>query len=135
MGRVFPREWERFVSTIAPAERDGDLSAAYARMLAHPDPEIRFRAAHEWCVWEDAHMSLTPGSAPRLQCEDPDFRLTFARLVTHYWSNGCFLAEDEVLHNMHRLAGIPAVLIHGRYDISGPLDTAWHLHQSWPDSP
>lgn len=40
MGRVFPREWERFVSTVAPAERDGDLSAAYARMLAHPDPEI-----------------------------------------------------------------------------------------------
>jgi hypothetical protein len=35
---------------------------------------------------------------------------------------------------MHRLAGIPAVLIHGRYDVSGPLDTAWQLHQSWADS-
>ena len=60
--------------------------------------------------------------------------MTFARLVTHYWSNSCFLADNEVMHNMHRLAGIPAVLIHGRYDVSGPPDTAWHLHRSWPDS-
>lgn len=134
MGRLFPREWERFASTVPSAERDGDLPAAYARILAQPDPDVCFRAAHEWCVWEDTHMSLMPGWAPRLQCEDPDFRLTFARLVTHYWSNGCFLTEDEVLRNMHRLAGIPAVLIHGRYDVSGPLDTAWHLHRSWPDS-
>jgi proline iminopeptidase len=133
-GPRLSREWERFVSTVAPADRDGDLSAAYARMLAHPDPEIRLRAAHEWYVWEDTHISLGPGSAPRLQYEDPDFQLTFARLVTHYWSNGCFLAEDEILLNTDRLAGIPAVLIHGRYDVSGPLDTVWHLHRSWPDS-
>jgi proline iminopeptidase len=35
---------------------------------------------------------------------------------------------------MGRLAGIPAVLIHGRYDVSGPLDTAWDLHKAWPGS-
>jgi proline iminopeptidase len=38
-------------------------------------------------------MEASPGG-PRLQYENPDFRLTFARLVTHYWSNGCFLAEN-----------------------------------------
>jgi proline iminopeptidase len=25
-------------------------------------------------------------------------------------------------------------LIHGRYDISGPLETAWRLHEAWPAS-
>ena len=30
--------------------------------------------------------------------------------------------------------GIPAVLVHGRFDVSGPLDTAWRLHQAWPGS-
>jgi proline iminopeptidase len=35
---------------------------------------------------------------------------------------------------MDRLAGIPAVLIHGRHDISGPLDTAWSLHRQWASS-
>jgi proline iminopeptidase len=29
---------------------------------------------------------------------------------------------------------VPGVLIHGRYDVSGPLDTAWDLHRAWPAS-
>jgi proline iminopeptidase len=35
---------------------------------------------------------------------------------------------------MHRIAHIPGVLIHGRYDVSGPLDTAYDLHRAWPAS-
>jgi proline iminopeptidase len=69
-----------------------------------------------------------------LRYEDPSFRAIFARLVTHYWSHGCFLTADQVLHGMDRLASIPAVLVHGRYDVSGPLDTAWQLHRAWPSS-
>ena len=34
--------------------------------------------------------------------------------------------------NAARLAGIPAVLITGRLDISGPPDIAWELAQRWP---
>ena len=32
------------------------------------------------------------------------------------------------------MAHLPAVLIHGRLDVSGPLITAWELHQRWPAS-
>jgi len=69
-------------------------------------------------------MSLAPGWAPHLSSRDPEFPLTFARLVTHYWSQGCFLQEGDLLATMHRLTDIPAVLTHGRYDVSGPLNTA-----------
>jgi proline iminopeptidase len=133
MRRVFPQEWDRFASLV-PEERDGDPAAGYARLLANPDPDVRARAAHEWCVWEDTHMSLAPGWEPWLQHMDPEQQLVFARLVTHYWSNGSFLDEDEIFANMDRLAGIPGVMIHGRYDVSGPLDTAWDLHHAWPGS-
>ncbi len=134
MGRIFPREWERFTAVVPEAERGGDLSAAYARLLADPDPRVRERAALEWCRWEDVHVSLMPGWEPSPRFEDPQFRLVFARLVTHYWSHGCFLVDGEVLTGVHRLSGIPAVLIHGRWDVSGPLDTAWILHRAWVDS-
>jgi proline iminopeptidase len=30
--------------------------------------------------------------------------------------------------------GIPAVLIHGRLDLGGPLLTAWELAKAWPSS-
>ena len=134
MGRVFPREWERFRDVVPPADRDGDLAAAYSRLLHDPDPEVRARAAYEWCLWEDTHMSLAPDAEPFLSVAEPDFQLAFARLVTHFWSHGCFLEEEQLLRNMERLHGIPGVLIHGRYDVSGPLGTAWALHRAWPGS-
>ncbi|HEY8589100.1 MAG TPA: alpha/beta fold hydrolase, partial [Naasia sp.] len=64
LGRLFPAEWEAFVTAVPPAERDGDLSAAYARLLADPDPAIVDAAARAWCAWEDTHVSLAPGWRP-----------------------------------------------------------------------
>ncbi|MGH4000234.1 MAG: alpha/beta fold hydrolase, partial [Pseudonocardiaceae bacterium] len=134
MGRVFPREWDAFTAAVPVAQRGGDLSAAYARLLADPDPSVRESAARAWCTWEDTHVSLGPGWTPNPRYEDPAFRMVFARLVTHYWSHGCFLADGHVLAGMERLAGIPATMIHGRYDVSGPLNTPWALHRAWPSS-
>ena len=36
MGRIFPREWERFAALVPEAERGGDLAAAYARAPSRP---------------------------------------------------------------------------------------------------
>jgi proline iminopeptidase len=134
MRRVFPREWEAYAAGVPESERDGDLSAAYGRLLASPQATVTEEAALRWCVWEDTHISLGPGAQPRLQVLEPSYRQVFARLVTHYWSNGCFLDDTPILAGMDRIADIPAVLIHGRYDVSGPLDTAYDLHRVWPAS-
>jgi proline iminopeptidase len=106
------------------------VSAAYGRLLASPQATVTEEAAQRWCAWEDTHVSLGPGAQPRLQVREPPYRQVFARLVTHYWSNGCFLDDTPILAGMDRIAHIPAVLIHGRYDVSGPLDTAYDLHRA-----
>ncbi len=79
-------------------------------------------------------MSLMPDWAPFLSVADDQFQLIFATMVAHYWSHGCFLADGEIRSGMGRLAGIPGVLIHGRYDVSGPPDVAIALHRRWPGS-
>lgn len=135
MGRVFPREWEAFRDGVPAAEGAGNLPAAYARLLAHADPVVRDNAARAWCAWEDTHVSLMPDWKPDKRYEDSDFRFLFARLVTHYWSNDSFLTDgDEILSNMAALSGVPGVLLHGRFDVSSPLETAWSLHRAWPAS-
>lgn len=134
MRRVFPREWEEFAAGVPADDRSGDLCAAYARLLASPDPAVTDLAARRWCDWEDVHVSLAPDWAPSPRYQDPTFRQVFARLVSHYWAHGCFLDDAPVLADMDRIADIPAVLVHGRYDVSGPLDTAWDLHRAWPAS-
>jgi proline iminopeptidase len=134
MGRIWPEAWERFAEGVPKEDRDGNLAAAYARLLARPDPAIREQAARDWCAWEDIHVSLAPGWSPDPRFDDPTFRLVFARLVTHYWAHDCFLPDGYLRANVGRLAGIPGVLVAGRHDVSGPPDVAWQLHRAWPGS-
>ena len=134
MGRIFPEEWARFRDAVPEADRAGDLSAAYNRLLQCPDAATREAAARSWCEWEDTHVGTYAGHRHDPRYDDPRFRMCFARIVTHYWSNAAFLDGDQLLRDAHRLAGIPGVLITGRLDISGPPDIAWHLSHAWPGS-
>ncbi|MEV0155600.1 prolyl aminopeptidase [Micromonospora sp. NPDC050686] len=134
MGRIFPAEWARFRAGVPAEQRDGDLSTAYARLVNHPDPQVRDRAARDWCDWEDVHVSLAGGYAPDPRFADPVFRAAFVRLVTHYFSNLGFLPDGELLRGAAQLAGIAGVLVQGRLDVSGPPDIAWRLTRDWPDA-
>jgi proline iminopeptidase len=134
MGRLFPEEYDEFVGLLPEEARDGDVAGGYATLLASNDATVRARAARQWCRWEDTHVSLMPGWQPDPRYADPQFAAVFARLVTHYWSHGCFLADGQIIGRLSRIAEIPATLVHGRHDVSSPLDTAWRLHEGWPAS-
>ncbi len=134
IGRIFPEEWDRFSKSVPDHMQHLPLVDAYAMMLDDRDPAVRDYAARAWCDWEDAHVSLTPGHTPSTHFQDPEFRLRFSRLVTHYWRHAAFLDDDQLIRDAGRLNGIPAVLIHGRYDVSGPLVTAWKLSKQWGTS-
>jgi proline iminopeptidase len=134
VGRFFPEQWRRFRAGVPEADREGDLVAAYDRLLnGQRDPAVREQAARDWCDWEDAVLSLDEGYVvPNPRFSDPRARMAFARLVTHYFSHAAFLDEGELLAGAGRLAGIAGVLVHGRLDIGGPPDVAWLLAQAWP---
>jgi proline iminopeptidase len=128
IGCIFPEAWAEFERT-ANRTAEQSLIDAYYRLIRHPDRRTRELAAEAWCKWEDA-VSLKP----QARFADPDFRMLFATLVIHYWANAAFLDGQEILQNMKRIAHLPGVLIHGRLDVSGPLQTAWQLHQRWSKS-
>lgn len=132
LGAVFPQAWARFRNGVPAAERDGDLAAAYGRLLDDPDPAVRERAARDWCAWEDAIVPTASG--PGLSEEDPAFRMAFARLTTRYWSHGAWLEEGAVLRQAGALADVPGILIQGRLDLSNLLGTPWELAHAWPGS-
>jgi proline iminopeptidase len=131
-GRFFPEQWARFREGVPPAERDGDLVEAYARLLEHPDPAVREQAAAVWCAWEDAVVATDSSGGPNPRYNDPHFRMAFARIVTHYFRHKAWLEDGQLLRDAGRLSGIAGVLIHGRLDISSPLETAWQLVEAWP---
>jgi proline iminopeptidase len=136
VGRFFPAEWARFrQGSGTDARRGRDLVAAYAALVEHPDPAVRERATTDWVTWEDAVISLEVNGTPNAYSNrSSDDRRALVRICAHYFANGAWLEEGEILRDAHRLAGIPATLIHGRLDLGGPLGVAWELAQVWPDA-
>ena len=133
VGRFFPDAWERFRAGVPEGERDGDLPAAYARLLEDRDADVRARAAADWLAWEDAVISQEPHGTPNAySTRPPHAQLAFVRICAHYFSHGAWLDEGALLRDAHRLARIPGVLIHGRLDMGSPLMTARELAQAWP---
>lgn len=128
---LFPEQYVRFRSGVAEAERNGDLVAAYYRLLNHPEPTVRSKAAMDWVTWEDSLVSVDPKYTP--DPPEPEWAMAFARIVTHYFYHNAWLEEEQLLRQADKLAGIPGVMVQGRLDFSGPLVTAWELAQVWPD--
>ena len=132
VGRLFPVAWARFRDGLPESDRNGSIVDAYARLLADGDHTVREKAARDWCDWEESHVNLDAEPRPDPRYADPRFRMCFARLVTHYWRHAAWRAEGQLLAGVDRIAQIPAVLVHGRLDLSCPPDVAWKLAQAWP---
>lgn len=136
VGRFHPEAWERFRDGVPEAERDGNLPAAYARLLENPDPAVRAKAVRDWAAWEDAVMSLEPNGSPNSFSQGRSDRdlTALVRICAHYFANGAWLDEGVLLRQADRLRGIPGALFHGRFDLGGPLETAWALSRVWTDA-
>jgi proline iminopeptidase len=132
--RLFPDAWEQYLAAIPEVER-GDLISAYNRRLTSPDEATRLSAARAWSVWEASTSLLLQDEAFIEGHRDPHFALSFARIESHYFVHGGFFdVEDQLLRDAHRLAGIPGVIVHGRYDVVCPIQNAWELQKAWPQS-
>lgn len=129
LGGIFPQAFEKYVALLPESERD-NIPAGYSKLLNDPDPAVRDRAMRAWCDWEDAMLPYAPARA--MYEEDAKFAYAFTRLVTHYWSQDHFLADNEVLANAHRLAAIPTVFVQGVLDLGNLVGTPWLLARALP---
>ena len=132
-GQVFPEVWERYVEQIAEDER-GSFVEAYHRKLNHPDPAVHGPAAVAWSTWEASTISLLPHPEIIETFSDPKFALAFARIENHYFINGGWMDDGQLIANAGALRDIPAVIVQGRYDMCTPAVTAWDLHRAWPEA-
>jgi proline iminopeptidase len=130
---LFPDSWERFISLIPPGER-GSLLSAYRKLLTSPERAVRLVAAKRWCAWERDISTLLPTEQTALNILDDDAALALAEIGSHYFAHDCFLEEGQLLRDAGRLAGIPGLIVQGRYDVVTPPRTAWELHRAWPGS-
>jgi proline iminopeptidase len=131
---LFPEAWDKFERLIPPAER-GDMIGAYYKRLTSPDPSIHLPAAEAWSVWEGTTLSLVEDKIRIKSFAQPGYALAFARIECHYFANRGFFSEDgALLKHAGKLASIPGIIVHGRYDVVTPVRSAWDLSALWPSA-
>lgn len=130
---LFPDLWEKFLAPIPEAER-GDLVSAYRKRLTGSDAEAQIVAARAWSVWEGSTIKLLPSRQNATSYGRDQFALAFARIENHYFANGGWIEDGQLIRDAHKLKDIPGVIIQGRYDVCTPVITAWELHKAWPEA-
>ena len=131
---IFPETWEQYLQLIPETER-GDMIAAYYRRLTSDDYSVRLEAAEAWSLWEASALKLLPDPKLIEEFTEPEMAIALARIECHYFANNCFFDTDNYLiENVDRIRHIPAVIVHGRYDMVCPFTNAWDLHRAWPEA-
>ncbi|WP_428241241.1 prolyl aminopeptidase [Gynuella sp.] len=131
--RIFPEFWESFTDMVG-GENGTPLIDAYYQLLSGTNELKRMGAAKSWTGWEGHCLTLTPDPKTQTSFSDPSFALGMASIGIHFMRHGCFLQENQILDNMDRIKHLPAIIIHGRYDMVCPLDNAYDLYRRWPEA-
>ncbi len=106
---------------------------AYYKRLTSQSRKVRLDAARAWSMWEATTSRLIPDEEQIRKAGRARFAEAFARIECHYFVTRGFLkSDDQLLANVDRIRGIPAVIVQGRYDVVCPMRSAWDLHRAWP---
>ncbi len=133
VSEMHPEKWQHFIAPIPEAERD-NMMLAYHKRLTGSDEVEKLACAKAWSQWEGGTSTLLPNPDMVEDFGGDQFALAFARIENHFFINAGWLEPNQLQRDVHKLHGIPAVIVHGRFDMPCPLKNAWNLANAWPDA-
>jgi len=122
-----------FLGVLPPQERATPLQSYWRRIL-DPDPAVHRPAAR---AWHDTERILSEHNPTRSRLDLASLDSNGALPATpfmeaHYFSNNCFMRPNQLLDDAGALAGIPGIIVQGRYDLLCPPATSQALAERWP---
>ncbi len=128
--QLFPDVWQernRFLDKF-----DTDVSHAAQDLLSilkTGDEEQVKKVVAGVSNWE-ANLLTAQKSVSYTDPEDvEESDIVYTKIFLHYEANHFFLKPNQLLENLDKIKSIPAVLVHGRYDVLCPLQQMWDLKQ------
>jgi proline iminopeptidase len=133
--RFYPALSEDFIGLLPEAERAQPLGAYWRRIL---DQDAAVHASFAR-AWHDTERILSEVSPSRTRIDLASLKSTgplpsTPYMEAHYFQNDCFLRPNQLLDEAGKLAGIPAVIVQGRYDLLCPPATSYALATRWTDA-
>ncbi|MGY3616941.1 prolyl aminopeptidase [Bradyrhizobium sp. USDA 10063] len=133
--RFYPALSADFLSLLPAEERDRPLDAYWRRIL-DADAAVHGPAAR---AWHDTEHILSVHAPARIRLDLASLNSSRALPATpfmeaHYFVNDCFMAPDQLMNDAGKLAGIPGILVQGRYDLLCPPATSFALAARWREA-
>lgn len=128
---IYPGPWQSLRASL-PAEFAGEPLQGLCGAVFGDDDDAARRVARQWQLWSGQVALGHEFIADDKPVDDRD--LLQVRMELHYARHGYFIAENRILDNCRLLQHIPAIIIHGQYDLTCPLESGWLLHQALPAS-
>ncbi|MCU4117002.1 prolyl aminopeptidase [Mycoplasma zalophi] len=125
----FTKEYEKF-QQYSNQNTTPSIIKFYYDHIQNKDLNIAVEAAKQWADWEMSVITLLPNKNTIENAQDI---INFSILETHYFINNCFIEENQILNNAHKIKDIPIEIIHGRYDVDCRVSSAYELSKHLND--
>jgi proline iminopeptidase len=109
---------------------------SYWRRILDPDAAVHGPVAR---AWHDTERALSEHAPSRTRLDPAALHGNGAMPATpfmeaHYFQNDSFMRPNQLLDEAQKLAGIPGIIVQGRYDLLCPPATSHALNAAWPAS-
>jgi proline iminopeptidase len=133
--RFYPGLHEDFLSALPLEEREQPLDAYWRRIL-DADFAVHGPVAR---AWHDTERILSEHTSNRVRLDLSSLHSSRALPATpfmeaHYFANDCFMQPNQLIADAGKLAGIPGIIVQGRYDLLCPPATSHALVAVWREA-
>jgi proline iminopeptidase len=129
----FPEYYQEFSQHISGVSHT-KLLQGYYDVLTSSNEIAAIAASKAWCLWELRLSTIEHHHIDIRHIDDTHQALCMAKISSHYFVNNCFIEEGFILNNLAVISDIPAIILHGRYDMVCQLTNAYQLVQNWPNA-
>jgi len=131
--RFFPEYYKEFVEHLPPHLQESPLNG-YHQLVCSDNEVAVISASKAWALWELRLSTIEHNHIVMAKVEDAHQALCMAKISAHYFTNDSFISENYILENMNRIKQLPAIILHGRYDMVCQLYQAYELSKLWENA-
>ena len=131
--KFYPEYYRKFIAQLSSQEREDPLTA-YHHVLSSTNEVAVISASKAWCLWELQLSTLEHHNIGMAQVDDPHQALCMAKISSHFFYHRCFIQENYILNHIKAIENIPAIILHGRFDMVCQLSVADSLVNLWDNA-
>ena len=134
MGKFYPEAHSLFLKELNFLESENptsnDIINRASDLICSDDEIISQKVSNAWSSYE---MSCSTIDYKQREMTG-DGASSMAKIELHYFKNNCFLNDNEILNNIHKVQNVPTYIIQGRHDVICPPFSAYKLNSKMSSS-